>query len=63
MRVAERDTDKITAPSPCDTCNVPGVCNPRHVDCGLSDQERDGIEEDRGDAAYHARVDARAGGY
>ncbi len=61
----DNDSDRVTLvperselpgpdDEPCATCIVPGGCNPRHVDCELSDEQKNDIEWDRGDAAYHA---------
>ena len=41
----------------CCFCNVPGRCNPKHVECRLSDDERREIEWDLDDAIYHKSVD------
>ena len=47
----------MNEPNPCDDCNVPYRCNPKHVECRLSDSERREIEFDLDDATYHKSVD------
>lgn len=44
----------------CETCNVPGPCNPRHYECTLDDDEQAELAWERGDDQYHAMADWEA---